>query len=105
MLINGMPRNTAEYIQASSQIGRKKEGLVITLFDANKARDKSYFEHFVPFHLAFYKRIEPISITPFTENTIEKMIKNIMIIFVRYRVPGMNVDSAAKKFENRCWRN
>ncbi|NIM17045.1 MAG: helicase [Candidatus Aminicenantes bacterium] len=99
MLINGMPRNTAEYIQASSRIGRKKEGLVITLFDANKARDKSYFEHFVPFHQAFYKRIEPLSVTPFTENTIEKMIKNIMIIFVRHKVPGMNVDSAAKKFE------
>lgn len=99
MLINGMPRNTAEYIQASSRIGRKKEGLVITLFDANKARDKSYFEHFVPFHQAFYKRIEPLSVTPFTENTIDKMIKNIMIIFVRYKVPGMNADSAAKNFK------
>jgi len=99
IMINGMPRNTAEYIQASSRIGRKKKGLVITLFDANKARDKSYFEHFVPFHQAFYKRIEPLSVTPFTENTIEKMIKNIMIIYVRHRIPDMNADRDAKKFE------
>lgn len=99
MLINGMPRNSAEYIQASSRIGRRKKGLVVTLFDANKARDKSYFEHFVPFHQAFYKRVEPLSVTPFTENTIDKMLKNIMITFVRHKVPGMNVDNAAGKFK------
>ena len=43
--INGIPRNTAEYIQASSRVGRKDKGLVVALFDSNRARDKSYFEN------------------------------------------------------------
>ena len=50
MLLNGMPKNIAEYIQASSRIGRSTKGLAITLFDPNRAREKSYFEHFKTFH-------------------------------------------------------
>jgi len=97
MLINGQPRNIAEYIQASSRVGRKYKGLVIDLLDANRARDKSHFEHFVPFHQAFYKSVEPVSLTPFTENTLEKMLASIMITYVRHKttdVPMASNDSA-----------
>ncbi|MCD4746270.1 MAG: hypothetical protein K8R58_08220 [Bacteroidales bacterium] len=86
MLINGQPKNVAEYIQASSRVGRKYKGLVIDLLDANRARDKSHFEHFIPFHQAFYKSVEPVSLTPFTKNTLEKMLTSIMITFVRHKV-------------------
>ena len=55
MQINGMPRNTSEYIQASSRVGRKDKGLVIPLFDSNRARDKSHFENFLTFHQSLYK--------------------------------------------------
>ncbi|MHB9141870.1 MAG: helicase-related protein [Paludibacter sp.] len=41
MLINGQPKNVAEYIQASSRVGRKDKGIVINLLDANRSRDKS----------------------------------------------------------------
>lgn len=85
MLINSQPKNVAEYIQASSRVGRKYKGLVVDLLDANRARDKSHFEHFIPFHQAFYKSVEPVSITPFTENTLEKMLTSIMITYVRHK--------------------
>ena len=88
MLINGMPRNVAEYIQASSRIGRNTYGLVVTLLSANRAREKSFFEHFIPFHRSFYKYIEPLSVTSFTENTIDKMLTSLMISFVRQKYPG-----------------
>jgi len=97
MLINGQPRNIAEYIQASSRVGRKYKGLVIDLLDANRARDKSHFEHFMPFHQAFYKSVEPVSLTPFTENTIDKMLASIVITYVRHKttdVPMASNDSA-----------
>jgi len=84
ILINSQPKNVAEYIQASSRVGRKYKGLVVDLLDANRARDKSHFEHFIPFHQAFYKSVEPVSITPFTENTLEKMLTSIMITYVRH---------------------
>ena len=99
MLINGQPRNIAEYIQASSRVGRKHKGLVINLLDANRARDKSYFEHFVPFHQAFYKSVEPVSLTPFTENTLEKMLASIVITYVRHKFPDMTSNDSAKNFK------
>jgi hypothetical protein len=99
ILINGQPRNIAEYIQASSRVGRKYKGLVIDLLDANRARDKSHFEHFIPFHQAFYKSVEPISITPFTENTINKMLASLIITYVRHKKPRMAPDNAAGNFK------
>ncbi len=99
MLINGMPKNIAEYIQASSRVGRKVEGLVVTCLNPNQARDKSYFEHFIPFHQAFYKSIEPLSVTPFTENTINKMLTNLMVTFVRHKISGLNQNNDAQYFQ------
>lgn len=99
MLVNGMPKNIAEYIQASSRVGRQVEGLVVTFLDPNRARDKSYFEHFIPFHQAFYKSIEPLSVTPFTENTIDKMLTTLMITFVRHKIPGLNQNNDAQYFQ------
>lgn len=98
MLINGMPKNVAEYIQASSRIGRESKGLAVALLDPNRSREKSYFEHFKPFHQAFYKGIEPLSVTPFTENTIKKMLTSILVTFVRQKVTGMADNDQAQYF-------
>lgn len=98
MLINGMPRNIAEYIQASSRIGRKYDGIILTLFNPNQARDKSYFENFNSFHQAYYKFIEPLSVTPFTENTIRKMLTTIFIAFMRNSIPVLTKNADAKYF-------
>jgi len=99
MLINGQPKNVTEYIQASGRVGRKYKGLVIDLLDANRARDKSHFEHFIPFHQAFYKSVEPVSLTPFTENTLEKMLTSIMITYVRHKIPEMASNNSAQNFK------
>lgn len=99
MVLNGMPKNIAEYIQASSRVGRKTKGLAITLLDPNRAREKSYFEHFINFHSAFYKCVEPISITPFTENTIDKMLTTAFVTYIRNKIPAMAKDDAARYFE------
>lgn len=99
MLINGMPKNIAEYIQASSRVGRKVDGMVVTLLNPNQARDKSYFEHYIPFHQAFYKSIEPLSVTPFTENTIDKMLTTLLVTYVRHKVSGLNQNNDAQYFQ------
>jgi hypothetical protein len=86
MLMNGMPPNTAEYIQASSRVARKSEGIVFSLFDPNNTRDLSYFEDFVPFHKTFYKQVEPISVTPFAENALDKLLFTSMITYFRHKL-------------------
>lgn len=99
MLVNGMPRNIAEYIQATSRVGRKHDGIVFTLFNPNQARDKSYYENFNSFHQAYYKYVEPLSVTPYTENTIRKMLTTIFIAFMRNSVSGLTKNADAKNFE------
>lgn len=86
MLMNGMPPNTAEYIQASSRVARENEGIVFSLFDPNNTRDLSYFEDFVPFHKTFYKQVEPISVTPFAENALDKMLFTSIVTYFRHKL-------------------
>lgn len=85
MIMNSMPMNTAEYIQASSRVARKNEGVVFTLFDSNNSRDLSFFEDFVHFHKTFYKQVEPVSITPFAENALNKLLFTCMIAYYRHK--------------------
>ena len=86
MLMNGMPLNTAEYIQASSRVARKTEGIVFSLFDPNNTRDLSYYEDFVPFHKTFYKQVEPISVTPFAENALDKLLFTAIVTYFRHKL-------------------
>jgi hypothetical protein len=86
MIMNGMPPNTAEYIQASSRVARQNEGIVITLLDPFNTRDLSYFEDFVQFHKTFYKQVGPLSVTPFADSALDKMLFTIMITYFRHKL-------------------
>ncbi|VTR43658.1 helicase-related protein [Sphingobacterium thalpophilum] len=94
MVMNGMPPNTAEYIQASSRVARKNEGLVITLYDPFNTRDLSYYEDFVQFHKTFYKQVQPLSVTPFAENALEKMLFTLVLAYFRHTTPYTANDMA-----------
>ncbi len=98
MLMNGQPKNVAEYIQASSRVGRKERGIVINLLDANRSRDKSYFENYVPFNNAYYKFVEPLSVTPFTEIALDKVLASLLVCYVRHK-QGLYLDKRAKDFK------
>ena len=98
MLMNGQPKNIAEYIQASSRVGRKEKGLVLNLLDANRSRDKSYYENFVSFNNAYYKFVEPLSVTPFTSITLDKVLVSLLVGYVRHK-KGLNINSRAKDYE------
>lgn len=85
MCIHGQPKTTAEYIQASSRVGRDPSGpgLVLTLYNSNKPRDKSQYEHFLTYHSRIYGSVEPTSVTPFTINVREKALHAIVIGLIR----------------------
>jgi len=86
MVMNGMPPNTAEYIQASSRVARKNEGIVVTMFDPFNTRDLSFFEDFVQFHKTFYKQVEPLSVTPFADSALDKMLFTLMVTYFRHKM-------------------
>lgn len=95
IIMNSMPRNIAEYIQASSRVARNKAGLVITLHNPFRARDVSHFERFREFHEKLYYFVEPISITPFSKKSIDKYMPLYIATMMRHSFPGLaNSDRA-----------
>ncbi len=67
MVVLGQPKATAEYIQATSRVGRDDErpGLVVTLLNVHRPRDRSHYERFEAYHASFYRAVEVTSVTPF----------------------------------------
>ena len=71
MVVLGQPKTASEYIQANSRVGRsdEKPGLVVTLLNVHRPRDRSHYERFCAWHRTFYRSVETTSVTPFSLNT------------------------------------
>ena len=93
MLVVGQPKNTAEYIQASSRVGRdaSRPGLVVSLHNWSRPRDLAHFEQFRHYHETFYAQLEALSVTPFSETAMERGLMGVLVSVARIAdapVPG-----------------
>lgn len=82
MMMIGQPLTTAEYIQSSSRVGRKQDGLVINLYNPLRLRELSLYENYLPYHEVFYKHVEPLMATTFTEQTVKKLVTNLYLCYM-----------------------
>ncbi len=91
MVVLGQPKTAAEYIQATSRVGRDDErpGLVVTLLNVYRPRDRSHYERFAAWHESFYRAVEATSVTPFSPRAIDRGVAGVTVALARLGHEGM----------------
>ena len=97
MIVLGQPKGTAEYIQATSRVGRdeKRPGLVVSLFNVHKPRDRSHYEHFALYHKCFYRSVEASSVTPFSPRSLDRALAASLVAICRHTFPALTPSNGA----------
>lgn len=90
MVVNGQPKMISEYIQATGRVGRGNvPGLIVTVLNNAKARDRSHFESFPTWHSTLYRDVEATSVTPFASRARDRALPAVLVSLVRHLIPGM----------------
>ncbi|MEI8372985.1 MAG: DISARM system helicase DrmA [Planctomycetota bacterium] len=99
MVVCSQPKTTAEYIQATSRVGRAKPGLVCTVFNWARPRDMSHYETFEHYHATFYKHVEALSVTPFSVGALQRGLAGLLVSMVRLPGTEFNANERAALFQ------
>lgn len=91
MVVLGQPKTHAEYIQATSRVGRAADrpGLVLTLLNMHKPRDRSHYERFRHYHETFYRSVEVSSVTPFSARALDRGLAGALVGLARHAEPRL----------------
>ena len=86
MVVVGQPKTHAEYIQATSRVGRddQRPGLVVTVLNIHKPRDRSHYERFRHYHETFYRAVEVTSVTPFSAGALDRGFAGSLLTLSRH---------------------
>ena len=101
MIVVGQPKTTAEYIQASSRVGRSSDGpgLVFTLHNWARPRDLSHWETFEHYHGTFYRHVEAQSVTPFADRALDRVLTAVLVSLLRGEVDDWTPDRAVNRLD------
>ncbi|UQX03987.1 helicase-related protein [Streptomyces sp. RerS4] len=97
MAVMGQPQTTAEYIQATSRVGRRHPGLVAVMLNSARSRDRSHYEDFQSFHSALYREVESTSVTPFSSRARDRGLHAVVVALARLMLPAARANNAAAR--------
>lgn len=102
MIVAGQPKNTAEYIQATSRVGRSAQGpgLVCTVYNWARPRDISHYEVFEHYHDTFYKHVEALSVTPFAPRALDRGLSGVLVSLMRLWDERLNANQRAGEIQD-----
>ncbi|MEU6666250.1 helicase-related protein [Streptomyces sp. NPDC046727] len=100
MAVMGQPQTTAEYIQATSRVGRAHPGMVAVMLNSARSRDRSHYESFQHFHSALYREVESTSVTPFSARARERGLHAVIVALARVLIPAARPNEGAGKVES-----
>ncbi|MGD9101403.1 MAG: DISARM system helicase DrmA, partial [Anaerolineae bacterium] len=98
MVVASQPKTTAEYIQATSRVGRRHPGLVCTVYNWARPRDLSHYERFAHYHATFYQHVEALSVTPFSPRALDRGLGAVFVSLVRLLGLELNANDGAAAF-------
>jgi hypothetical protein len=99
MIVKGQPKSTAEYIQASSRVGRSSKrppGIVIALYTSFRPRDRSHYETFLAYHQSLYRGVEPSTVTPFSPPALDRTLHAALVMTVRHVLAMIQTGDAGR---------
>jgi hypothetical protein len=101
MVVTGQPKNTAEYIQATSRIGRDRQrpGVVFTIYQWSRPRDLAHYEDFVHYHETFGSRVEGLTTTPFSDRALDRGLSGVVVTCLRHSSPTTLPNEAAGRID------
>lgn len=101
MVMLGQPKTTAEYIQASSRVGRddQRPGLVVVLLNPDRPRDRSHYERFSYWNSVFYRDVEATSVTPWSSRALDRGLPAITVALARHLSPELTWAKNAGQFD------
>lgn len=100
MAVMGQPQTTAEYIQATSRVGRAHPGLVAVMLNSTRSRDRSHYESFQHFHSALYREVESTSVTPFSARARDRGLHAVIVALARIMIPAARPNEGAGQVES-----
>lgn len=88
MFFAGMPSDIAEYIQASSRVGRTHIGFVVLIPTPQRRRDRHIVHIFDIFHRFLERMVQPAAIDRWAERAVERVFPSLFQAYVLGVVPS-----------------
>jgi hypothetical protein len=103
MVVQGQPKTAAEYIQATSRVGRDhlRPGLVVAVLNLHKPRDRMHFEQFAQFHRTFYRAVEATSVTPWAARALDRALAAVVVAAARHVDATLTPEAAVAQLKDQ----